>query len=79
MICPVDLASDLSAWRAAGVGDYGRYGLLLTGRDGAGDEGTGSNFAGDGEEDHLVASSRDHRHHGPIDAALAGALRGARL
>src|SRR5215469_2344273 len=56
MICPVELASDLSAWQAARVGDHARHGKLLEGRDGAGHEGTGSDFAGGGEEeDHLVA------------------------
>jgi len=31
-------------------------------------------FAVYGEEDHVVASSRDHRDQRPADAALAGAL-----
>ena len=55
MICPVALASDLSAFQAARVGDHAKHGLLLEGRRGAGDESTGSYLAGAGQEDHLVA------------------------
>ena len=36
------------------VGEHGHYVLLLEGRDGAGDESTGSDIADDGEEDHVV-------------------------
>ena len=28
MICPVEIASDMSAWQAAGVGEHGRHVLL---------------------------------------------------
>jgi hypothetical protein len=55
MICPVEIASDLSTFLAARVGEHGRHVLLHEGRDGAGDEGTGSDVAGDGEEDHVVS------------------------
>src|SRR6202050_2653728 len=58
MICPVEIASDMSGVRAV-VGDHARHDLLHTSRHGAGDESTGSNVAGDGQEDQLVASSRD--------------------
>ena len=58
MICPVEITSDLSALRAARVGDHANHGFLLKGRDGAGNEDTGSNFAGTGEEDHLVPNRR---------------------
>ena len=51
----------MSALRAARVGDHAKHDLLPEGRSGAGDESTGSDFAGDGEEDHVVASGRDHR------------------
>jgi hypothetical protein len=37
------------------VGDHGQHGFLPEGRDGAGDESTGCDVAGDGEEDHVVA------------------------
>ena len=74
MICPLEIASDLSALRAARVADHGKHGGLLEGRDGAGDEGTGSDSAGIGEEDHVVASGRDYRDQRPVDAALAGRL-----
>ena len=49
----------MSALRAARVGDHAQHGFLPEGRDGAGDESTGSDVAGDGEEDHLVASGGD--------------------
>src|SRR6266516_4654909 len=62
MICPVEIASDLSAWRAVRVADYGGHGELLEGRDGTGHESTGSNFASRGQEDHVVAGGGDHRH-----------------
>jgi hypothetical protein len=42
----------MSAFQAVKVGDHGRHGFLFEGRDGAGDESTGSNFASNGEEDH---------------------------
>jgi hypothetical protein len=46
------LSSEMSAFQAVRVGDHGRHGFLFEGRDGAGDESTGSNFASRGEEDH---------------------------
>src|SRR6266536_1159346 len=67
MICPVELASDVSAWRAARVGDHGEHGKLLEGRDGAGDASTRSDIAGDGEEDHVVAGGGDHRDQRPAE------------
>src|SRR5581483_124762 len=79
MICPVDLAGDVSAFEAVRAGDHGEHGLLLEGRGGAGDEGTGSDLASHGEEDQLVAGGGDPRHQRPADAALAGALPGVRL
>src|SRR5436309_874653 len=48
-------------------------------RDGADDEGARSAVAGHGEEDHLVASSRDYRSERPHNAALAGATGAERL
>jgi hypothetical protein len=44
------------AFRAVRVEDHAQHVLLLEGRHGAGDEDTGSNFAGDGEEDHVVVT-----------------------
>ena len=61
MICPVEIASEVSALQAARVGDHGRHGVLHAGRSLADDEGTGSNFASNGEEDHVVASGADYR------------------
>ena len=55
MTCPVEIASDLSAWRAASVGDHAKHGLLLEGRGGAGNENTGSDLTGYGEEDYVVS------------------------
>src|SRR6266446_6060366 len=47
MICEAEIASDLSAFRAARVREHAEHVLLHEGRDGAGDESTGSDFAGD--------------------------------
>jgi hypothetical protein len=58
MICPVEIARDMSALRAARMGDHAEHGSLSEGRDGAGDESTGRDVAGDGEEDHLVSGIR---------------------
>src|SRR2546421_10838716 len=74
MICPLEIASDLSALRAARVADHGKHGWLLEGRDGAGDESAGRDFTGDGETDHLEAGGGDRRHQRPLDAAAAGTL-----
>src|SRR5450755_1119760 len=57
MICPVEIASDLSALRAARVGDHAEHGGLLEGRDGAGDESAGSHLTGHGEEDYVVQAA----------------------
>jgi hypothetical protein len=46
----------MSALQAVRVGDHGKHVLLLEGRDGAGNESTGSHLASDGEENYLVAS-----------------------
>jgi hypothetical protein len=54
MICPIEIASEVSAWQAAVVGEHGRHAFSHAGRDAADDEGTGSDFAGGGEEDHVV-------------------------
>ena len=62
MICPDELAHELSALQAARVGDHAKHGKLLEGCDGAGDESTGRDIAGNGEEDNLVSGSGDHRH-----------------
>jgi hypothetical protein len=47
--------------------------------DGAGDESTGCDVAGDGEEDYPVAGGGDSGDQRPAHAALAGALRGRGL
>src|SRR3974390_529502 len=59
MICPVELAHEMSAWRAARIGDHGRYGSVSEGRGGAGDESAGSHVAGDGAQDHVVSSGAE--------------------
>src|SRR5580700_2887373 len=79
MICPVEIAHDMSALRAVRVGDHAKHGILLEGRDGAGDESTGRDVAGHGEEDYVVSGSGDHGHQRPAHAAVAGTLRGERL
>jgi len=70
MICPIEIARDVSALRAARVGDHQGHELFFKGRCGASHEGAGSHVAGDGEEDHMVAGSRDHRHKRSADTAL---------
>jgi len=42
----------MSAFPAVRIGDHAKHGVLLENRHGAGDEGTGNDFAGDGEENH---------------------------
>src|SRR6201988_1652696 len=79
MICPVEIASDMSALRAVRMGDHAEHGSLSEDRDGAGDESTGRDVAGDGEEDHVVAGGGDSGHQRPAHAAVAGALRGRGL
>src|SRR5271167_3690731 len=79
MICPVEIAREMSALRAARVGDHAKHGFLFEGRDGAGDESARSNVASDGQEDHLVASGGDYRHQRPPDAALARTAGGVWL
>src|SRR6266496_1477362 len=75
MICPVEIARDMSAFQAVRVRDHGKHGFLPEGRDGAGHESTGRDVAGDGEEDHLVAGGGDPWDQRPAHAALARALR----
>src|SRR6266851_5926985 len=62
MICPVEIARDMSAFRAVRIRDHAKHGFLFEGRDGAGDESTGSDIAGNGEEDHVVASGGNYWH-----------------
>ena len=69
MICPVEIAHEMSALRAVRIGDHAEHGNLSEGRGGAGDESTGRDAAGDGEEDYLVASGGDSRHQRPAYAA----------
>jgi len=57
MICPEDVANELSALRAAVLGDDAKHGCLDEGRGGAGDAGAGSDSTGDGEADHVVGVS----------------------
>src|SRR5271169_5405026 len=75
MICPVEIAHDMSALRAVRIGDHAEHGSLSEGRDGAGDESTGRAVAGDGEKDHVVAGGGDPGDQRPAHAAVAGALR----
>src|SRR5437588_6042722 len=76
MICPVEIAHEMSALRAVRIGDHAEHGSSSEGRDGAGDESTGRDIAGDGEEDYLVAGGGDSGHQRSAHAAVAGALRG---
>src|SRR5436309_12031234 len=68
MICP------LSEKRSRGVRlGFGMQPNVYQLRDGADDEDSRSAVTRHGEEDHVVASSRDHRSQRTHDAALAGA------
>src|SRR5438270_10711419 len=79
MICPVEIAHDMSALRAARIGDHAKHGSLSEGRDGAGNESTGCDVASDGEESHVVAGGGDPGDQRPAHAAVAGTLRGRGL
>src|SRR5258707_11951912 len=80
MICPVELANEMSARSAdRGKGKKIRYGPLPQVRDGAGNDDTGSGVAGHGQEDHVVGSGGDHRHQRPADAPVAWTLAALRL
>jgi transposase len=46
MICPVEIASDMSAFLAGRVGDHAKHGILLEGRSGASDESARRDVAG---------------------------------
>src|SRR5437763_6918367 len=76
MICPLEIASDLSALRAARVADHGKHGWLLEGRDGVGDESAGSDFTGDGETDHLREGTRSLATMGCLISGGGRLLRG---
>jgi hypothetical protein len=56
MICPVEIARDLSALRAVRIGDHAEHEFLFEVRARArAHESTGHDVARDGEEDHMVA------------------------
>src|SRR6516162_10105823 len=77
MICPVELASEMSAFVARFEVELpagGRHAFLPRVRRGAGHEDSGSHIASDGEEDQLGASGGNHRHQRPADAPLVPAL-----
>src|SRR5437764_10313918 len=74
MICPL---SQQRSWKVR-LG-FGIQPNVYELRDGADDEGARSAVARHGEEDHLVASSGDHRSERAHDAALAGTAGGAGL
>jgi hypothetical protein len=69
MICPGGIASEVCALRGVKVGDHAQHDLLGEGRDGEGDESTGSDLAGHGQEDYVAAGSGNYRHQRPADVA----------
>src|SRR6267143_2393120 len=81
MICPVELASEMSAFQAGhGRGSCRRgHEALQCSRRGAGDEGTRSDFARLGEANQLVAGSRDSGSKRPADATVEKAVREIRV
>jgi hypothetical protein len=54
------------------VAEHGPYVVLLEDRDGAGNESTGSHFAGGGEKDHAMVGSRKN---GGRDGAVGDELK----
>src|SRR6266568_1291757 len=80
MICPLFVASDLSA---VAVGDTQGHGggdhVVFTPRSGAGDEDAGCDCAGGEPRVHLVAGGGDHRCDAADDTALEGAVRAVRI
>ena len=50
----------MPAWRAVRISDHSEDGSLSEGRDGAVDESTGRDVAGDGEEDHVFPGLVGH-------------------
>ena len=83
MICPHELASDLSVlsgkgWKAGP--EVMNAGSAVPGsRYGANDESAGDRNAGDVETNHVVAGGGDHRDQRTADAAVERAVRGAWL
>ena len=62
MICPVELANEVSAFSGVGLVLFVEaHGALLGDRSGAGDESTRSDHAGDERTDRLVSGRGDHR------------------
>jgi hypothetical protein len=60
----------MSALQAEKVREHDQHDLLHEGRDEAGDESTGSDFAGHGEEDNVAPGGGDYRNQRPADAVL---------
>ena len=60
MICPVELANEVSAFGGAGLVLFVEAHALLKHRSGAGDEGRRSDHAGNEQGDHLVSGRGDH-------------------
>ena len=74
MICPVEFTHELSALKKRrGILEVENLTALLRSGNGADDEITRRAIEGDGEEDHLVGGSGNHRSDGSDDAPLAGA------
>src|SRR5450432_1196097 len=78
MICPVEIAHEMSALRAVRIGDHAEHGSLSEGRDGAGDESTGRDVAGNGEQDHVVAGALRRRGLRRVAGPAAGQAKPSR-
>jgi hypothetical protein len=59
----------------AEVAEHGPYVVLLEDRDGAGNESTGSHFAGEGEKDHGMAGSRKMAVRWAVEKTLDGKVK----
>ena len=76
MICPMKLADDMSALRAARVENH-LYETLYRGRGGGGDEATGNNIEGICGETHMDRGGGSFGDELPAFAAAANSVRGA--
>ena len=63
MICPVELANEVSAFGGVGLVLFVEaHGALFGNRSGAGNESTRSDYEGDEQGNRLVSGGGDHRH-----------------
>ena len=80
MICPVEIANEMSAFGGVTwVFFVEAHATLLTSRSGADHEDTRSDHAGDGQEDKVVSSGPHPGHQLSANETNEGALGGTRV